>query len=328
MSVTFNLDGTKIIEPDTPEDYQVVLAERVLTHTQHLSSGFDELRNYRDDELSKSDWTQVPDGPLDSTTKAAWATYREKLRDLPADAKAPYWFAEASWPLAPGESAINPEALGFIINNDDPLGIATTSWVGVKTSMDDVGTIPVVDTPIGVGTDIIGVAHTEGIQVGDHLRNLNTGLGNTITGTVIGIVSGITTISVSLASTTPAIINDDLISSRVGFSSYEQDKPSLTLTVGAAATTVNSEGNIKFTINTTNQVGEQTIDWNVSGVTMPLGTNSGEVTINPNSSYVGVSTISITVPTVTEPNTNLTFGAESKYGTSVEHEVVVGVITA
>ena len=149
MSVIFKLDGTKIIEPDVSPSYQDDLAERVVSHSQHLDSGLQELRTYRDDELIASDWTQVPDGPLDSTTKAAWATYREKLRNLPADAKAPYWFTESDWPIAPGQSGINPEALGFIGNNEDPLGIATTSWVGVKTSMNDVGMVPVVDAPIG-----------------------------------------------------------------------------------------------------------------------------------------------------------------------------------
>jgi len=39
------------------------------------------VRNWRNAELIKSDWTQVADAPVD---KAAWATYRQALRDLPA----------------------------------------------------------------------------------------------------------------------------------------------------------------------------------------------------------------------------------------------------
>lgn len=39
------------------------------------------LRYWRDGELSKTDWTQVADAPVD---KAAWATYRQSLRDLPS----------------------------------------------------------------------------------------------------------------------------------------------------------------------------------------------------------------------------------------------------
>ena len=39
------------------------------------------LRYWRDTELARTDWTQVADAPVD---KAAWATYRQALRDLPA----------------------------------------------------------------------------------------------------------------------------------------------------------------------------------------------------------------------------------------------------
>ena len=39
------------------------------------------LRLHRDRLLAQSDWTQLPDAPVD---KAAWATYRQALRDLPA----------------------------------------------------------------------------------------------------------------------------------------------------------------------------------------------------------------------------------------------------
>ena len=39
------------------------------------------MRHWRDGELARTDWTQVEDAPID---KAAWATYRQALRDLPA----------------------------------------------------------------------------------------------------------------------------------------------------------------------------------------------------------------------------------------------------
>jgi hypothetical protein len=42
---------------------------------------FERIRLWRSRELSASDWTQVADSTAD---KAAWATYRQKLRDLPA----------------------------------------------------------------------------------------------------------------------------------------------------------------------------------------------------------------------------------------------------
>ena len=61
---------------------------------------------------------------------------------------------------------------------------------------------------------------------------------------------------------------------------------------------------------------------------MPVGAESGVLDINSNSSYVGVATVSITVPTVTEADTSLIFEAQTKYGGFKEDEVIVGVITA
>ena len=39
------------------------------------------MRYWRNGELARTDWTQVADAPVD---QAAWATYRQALRDLPA----------------------------------------------------------------------------------------------------------------------------------------------------------------------------------------------------------------------------------------------------
>lgn len=45
-------------------------------------------RNKRNRLLVESDWTQVGDDPTGN--KEAWATYRQALRDLPADPAWPY----------------------------------------------------------------------------------------------------------------------------------------------------------------------------------------------------------------------------------------------
>jgi hypothetical protein len=47
---------------------------------------FERIRNWRSRELAASDWTQVADSTAD---KAAWKTYRQALRDLPASNKDP-----------------------------------------------------------------------------------------------------------------------------------------------------------------------------------------------------------------------------------------------
>jgi hypothetical protein len=40
------------------------------------------IRKIRNSLLRNSDWTQLPDSPLNSETKALWATYRQTLRDI------------------------------------------------------------------------------------------------------------------------------------------------------------------------------------------------------------------------------------------------------
>lgn len=42
-----------------------------------------QVRSQRDQLLAQSDWTQMPDSPLPDEIKAAWAAYRQALRDLP-----------------------------------------------------------------------------------------------------------------------------------------------------------------------------------------------------------------------------------------------------
>jgi hypothetical protein len=53
------------------------------------------VRQTRTEKLKDSDWTQVADAPVD---KAAWATYRQALRDVTSQAGFP-WTIE--WPVAP-----------------------------------------------------------------------------------------------------------------------------------------------------------------------------------------------------------------------------------
>jgi hypothetical protein len=53
------------------------------------------MRHWRDTELARTDWTQVADAPVD---QAAWATYRQALRDLPASNDDP---REIELPVAP-----------------------------------------------------------------------------------------------------------------------------------------------------------------------------------------------------------------------------------
>jgi hypothetical protein len=55
------------------------------------------IRTERDAKLTESDWTQVVDAPVD---QAAWATYRQALRDIPTHANFPN-LTETDWPTKP-----------------------------------------------------------------------------------------------------------------------------------------------------------------------------------------------------------------------------------
>jgi hypothetical protein len=53
------------------------------------------IRSQRTDKLKDSDWTQVADAPVN---QAAWATYRQALRDITAQPGFPW---DTQWPDAP-----------------------------------------------------------------------------------------------------------------------------------------------------------------------------------------------------------------------------------
>ena len=53
------------------------------------------MRYWRNGELARTDWTQVADAPVD---QAAWATYRQALRDLPSSNQDP---RKIELPVAP-----------------------------------------------------------------------------------------------------------------------------------------------------------------------------------------------------------------------------------
>ena len=55
-------------------------------------------REYRDMLLKESDWTQFGDSPLSDSKKTEWATYRQSLRDLPAQSG----FPDIDMPTKPG----------------------------------------------------------------------------------------------------------------------------------------------------------------------------------------------------------------------------------
>ena len=99
-------DGMQIIELQSPQDahlYKVLNGEIVRKSDAeiadtNLPKDLAIFRGGRDELLKASDWTQAADSPLSDAKKAEWATYRQQLRDLPANTTDP---SNPTWPTPP-----------------------------------------------------------------------------------------------------------------------------------------------------------------------------------------------------------------------------------
>jgi len=94
-------DGAGYISGEYSADlYTVIDGEAVKKsdleiQQQHEAQSWYKLRVLRDSILQSCDWTQAPDAPVD---QAAWAAYRQQLRDLPANTVDP---ENPVWPTTP-----------------------------------------------------------------------------------------------------------------------------------------------------------------------------------------------------------------------------------
>lgn len=94
-----HFDGSKFsISPDKPSEYHkwsdedhcwIITAEGIGAYAQ-------DAREKRGDMLLASDWTQLPDAPIQN--KIAWTTYRQALRDITSQ---PGFPETISWPEKP-----------------------------------------------------------------------------------------------------------------------------------------------------------------------------------------------------------------------------------
>lgn len=80
--IVANPDGYPIAAPHQPTAAELIT----------------QMRARRDRLLRESDHTQFPDYPLNSADRAAWAAYRQALRDVPENAIDP---TAINWPTAP-----------------------------------------------------------------------------------------------------------------------------------------------------------------------------------------------------------------------------------
>jgi len=85
-----------------PEGYEKPPKEEFEAKLQELmaAQSLKELRQERDKRLAACDWTQLPNVPLPSAKKYEWETYRQTLRDLPANTEDP---VNPVWPVRPDE---------------------------------------------------------------------------------------------------------------------------------------------------------------------------------------------------------------------------------
>jgi len=83
-SAEVSCDGSLVtVTPQPPRLVRQLLAELVAKPAPE-GDRMAYLRHIRDRLASLTDWTQAADSPLTDEQRAAWATYRQFLRDLPA----------------------------------------------------------------------------------------------------------------------------------------------------------------------------------------------------------------------------------------------------
>lgn len=78
-------------------DMSAVAAMSATEGLRLQSAAVSARRDARNTLLAETDWTQLPDSPFTAPERAAWATYRQALRDLDMNG--------TTWPSAPGEEA-------------------------------------------------------------------------------------------------------------------------------------------------------------------------------------------------------------------------------
>jgi hypothetical protein len=87
-------DGAQQIDGKWYTKYSVAdMDEKVIAAKDAAQA--ESVRQQRTDKLKDSDWTQLADAPVD---KAAWAVYRQALRDITAQAGFPW---DVQWPAQP-----------------------------------------------------------------------------------------------------------------------------------------------------------------------------------------------------------------------------------
>lgn len=96
---TVESDGASIAVTPPPPKLVAKLLSAAMASPPPEGDRMAYLRRVRDLLIGCTDYTQAADSPLTAEQKAAWATYRQALRDLPAAYSGE---GPIAWPVAPG----------------------------------------------------------------------------------------------------------------------------------------------------------------------------------------------------------------------------------
>lgn len=80
--------------------YDTPPADSYIVDSPLQTQAMDNVREYRDQLLQESDYTQLPDVPLTTAQVQQWRVYRQALRDYPKQVNVTDWSAPP-WPFAP-----------------------------------------------------------------------------------------------------------------------------------------------------------------------------------------------------------------------------------
>jgi len=94
---------TEVAEEDVATTYvqSHFVGDDTAKDARLLAEQWTRIRAERDRLLTSTDWTQANDTALASAKVTEWATYRTKLRTLPADQSSETTYADITWPPQP-----------------------------------------------------------------------------------------------------------------------------------------------------------------------------------------------------------------------------------
>ena len=298
MGIIINLDGTDTEFSHSIDEQQILANELSGWEISDKESMF-QLRKQRDQLLLECDWTQGVDSPLDSTTKTAWATYRQKLRDLTSLENAPNHLLDSEWPLAPGQSELPEESYEFMRKNLDPVGLGTTSWVGQRTEILELNGPPVYKNTPSTRKTIIFEAPLDTIS-GGTVSIGDTFAYNGESSTITGVAATSITLATGIGATISIGTTGTFLHQETRY--FAQDKPLLKSSVSAASTVVGVGSTVVVTLSTINQASAISIVYKINGYQydgLILDNKAnGNFIIEPDPvTHIGVSTLTIGLST-------------------------------